>query len=97
MEGRPRLGRRQLFAGDPTALALLAEYDLRLPGDELAQALEQAARGGDTAPAQALLDLDGRLRAGIQARYGYSPEEQDLLLGRPAWAVARLYGLSAGQ
>ncbi|MBI5524297.1 MAG: YkgJ family cysteine cluster protein [Desulfarculus sp.] len=94
LEGRPRLSRRDLFAQDPTALALLGEYDLRLPGEELAQVFQEAAQGGDPAPALALLELDHRLRAGIAARYGYPPQEQDLLLGRPAWVVARAHGLT---
>ncbi|MBI4800317.1 MAG: YkgJ family cysteine cluster protein, partial [Desulfarculus sp.] len=93
LQGRPRLSRRDLFAQDPTALALLGEYDLRLPGAEVAQALQTAAQGGDPAPALALMELDSRLRAGIQARHGYPPEEQGLLLGRPAWVVARAHGL----
>lgn len=97
LEGRPPLSRRDLFAADPTALALMGEYDLRLPGGDLARAFREAARGGDLAPARAFLEMDARLRAGIQARYGYSPEEQDLLLGRPAWVVARAHGLAAGQ
>jgi Fe-S-cluster containining protein len=93
LEGRPRLARRDLFAQDAIALALLAEYDLRLPGQELAQALATAAQGGGQAPALALLELDHGLRAGIQARYGYDPREMDLLLGRPARAVAWAHGL----
>lgn len=93
LEGRPRLGRRDLFAGDPTALALLREYELRLPGAELAQALAAAAQGGGQAPALAFLELDHALRAGIGARHGYDPPELDLLLGRPARAVAWAHGL----
>ncbi|CAO0823219.1 YkgJ family cysteine cluster protein [Desulfarculales bacterium] len=93
LEGRPRLGRRDLFAGDSTALALMEEYELRLPGAELAQALETAAQGVAQAPALALMELDHGLRSGIGARYGYDPQELDLLLGRSARAVALAHGL----
>ncbi|MFH1034845.1 MAG: YkgJ family cysteine cluster protein [Pseudomonadota bacterium] len=93
LQDRPRLERRVLFAGDDIALALLAEYELRLPGAELAQTLEAAASGGDPAPALALLELDHGLRAGISARHGYPSPELDLLLGRPARVVALAHGL----
>lgn len=96
LAARPRLTRADLFADDSTALALMAEYENRLPGAELAQALDQAAQGGDQAPALALLELDHRLRLGIQARYGYDQAQQDLLLGRPARVVALAHGLELG-
>lgn len=88
-----RLTRAEIFADDPTALALMAEYEIRLPGAELAQALDRAAQGGDQAPALALMELDHRLRQGIAARYGYDQAQQDLLLGRPARVVALGHGL----
>ncbi|GEM_PF-1306380 len=93
LAARPRLTRADLFADDPIALALMAEYETRLPGAELAQALDQAVQGGDQAPALALLELDHRLRQGIAARYGYHQAQQDLLLGRPARVVALAHGL----
>ena len=93
LAARPRLARADLFADDQTALALMAEYELRLPGAELAQALEMAAQGGDQAPALALLALDHRLRLGIEARHGYDQDRQGLLLGRPARVVALSHGL----
>lgn len=93
LAARPRLTRAELFADDQTALALMAEYENRLPGAELAQALDQAAQGGVQAPALALMELDHRLRLGIQARYGYDQAQQDLLLGRPARVVALAHGL----
>ncbi len=95
LAGQPRLTRAMLFAGDETALALVAEYDLKLPALELTQALEAAARGDAQASAQALamLELDHHLRGGVSQRYGYSPEDLDLMWGRPAILVARTHGL----
>ncbi|MFZ5585612.1 MAG: YkgJ family cysteine cluster protein [Thermodesulfobacteriota bacterium] len=93
LAARPRLTRRDLLAGDDTALALLAEYEARLPGAALAQALHEAASGRDAAPALAMLELDHRLRCGIEARYGYAQEAQHLILGRPARLVALAHGL----
>lgn len=94
LETTPRLSRQELYAHDPQALALLAEYEERLPGGCLARALERAAQGGDQREALDCLELDHRLRLGIAARYGYGPEEQPLLLGRPARVVALAHGLA---
>ncbi len=93
LEGLPRLSRAGIYAQDSQALALMAEYDLRLPARQVAQALEQAAGGGDVTQAQALLELDARLRAGASGRYGYALAELDLLWGRPVWQVAVSFGL----
>ncbi len=71
----------------------MREYELRLPGAELARALAAVVQGGGQAPALAFLELDHALRAGIGARHGYDPPELDLLLGRPARAVAWAHGL----
>jgi len=93
--GQPRLTRAQFFAGDETALALIAEYDLKLPAAELTQALELAAKGENQASHQALvlLELDHKLRRGVSQRYGYLAEDLDLMWGRPAVLVARAHGL----
>ncbi|MFH2126029.1 MAG: YkgJ family cysteine cluster protein, partial [Pseudomonadota bacterium] len=90
---RPRLSREELLAGDPTALALAREYEVKLPAAELHQALAEAAQGQDQAPALAMLELDHVLRTAIGQRYGYSPEALYLVLGRPAREVAGNYGL----
>lgn len=96
LDARPRLTRREVLAGDETALALMAEYEARLPGADLAAALGAAAGGGDQAPALALLELDHRLRHGIAARYGYDQAAQELILGRAARDVAMAHGLDLG-
>lgn len=95
LEGRPRLGREQVLAGDDTALALTAEFERKLPAARLAGLLGRAAQGDDQAAAQALavLEQDHGLRAAISDRYGYGPAELALLLGRPAVEIARAYGL----
>jgi Fe-S-cluster containining protein len=95
LEDRPRLGRAQLLAGDPTALALATEYDAKIPADRLHAALEGAARGDEAGSreALALLELDHRLRAGVSAKYGYAAAALPLILGRPALEVAANYGL----
>lgn len=92
---RPRLGRAEIFSEDETALALATEYDVKLPAAELAQALDRAASGDQSAAASALqmIEMDHRLRGGISMRYGYTPEVLDLLLGRPAMVVCRAHGL----
>jgi Fe-S-cluster containining protein len=96
LEGRPRLDRARLLAGDETALALAAEYDAKLPAVELARALEAAAAGDSASADQALamLELDHRLREGAARRYGYGPEDLALMWGRPGLAVAAAYGLA---
>lgn len=92
---RPRLGREELLAGDPTALALAREYELKLPAAGLHQALAGAAGGQAEATTQALalLELDHGLRAAISGRYGYSADALYCILGRPAREVAANYGL----
>ncbi|MCB2192122.1 MAG: YkgJ family cysteine cluster protein [Deltaproteobacteria bacterium] len=93
LEDRPRLDREELLAGDPTALALAREYDLKLPAAQEHQALAEAAQGKDQALALAMLELDHVLRGAISQRYGYSPQALRLILGRPAREVAANYGL----
>lgn len=93
LAGLPRLTRSQIYADDATALALIAEYESKLPAAQITQALEAVALGGDQAPALGMMELDHRLRAGIHARYGYAPQELGLLLGRPARELARGWGL----
>lgn len=95
LAGRPRLSRAMLFSGDQTALALISEYDHKLPAGELTQSLEQAARGdaGAGATALAILEMDHNLRQGVSRRYGYAAEDLDLMWGRPAVSIARSHGL----
>jgi Fe-S-cluster containining protein len=95
LEDLPRLSRAEVYAGDETALGLMAEYETRLPAAGLNDLLAQAAGGGDQARREvlALMAQDHRLRAGISGRYGYPPDELDLLLGRPSWELARSHGL----
>jgi Fe-S-cluster containining protein len=94
LEARPRLTRAQLFAHDETALALIQEYDLKLPAAELTRALQEAAQGEAQAAARALamLELDHNLRQGAVQRYGYPAQDLDLMWGRPALMVARAHG-----
>ena len=96
LEGRPRLDRRLLLADDPTALALMDEYDAKLPAAELARLFTAAAAGDRQAAGQALalVELDHRLRAAVGERYGYGPERLLLMWGRPALEVARGHGLA---
>jgi Fe-S-cluster containining protein len=95
LAGHPRLTRAMLFADDETALALIEEYDLKLPAGELTRALESAARRDADASDQALvmLEMDHNLRQGVSQRYGYSAQDLDLMWGRPALLVARSHGL----
>mgnify|MGYP005872149757 CR=1 FL=1 len=70
------------------------EYDLKLPAPGLDQLFSRA--GEDQAAAEnarEVFRLDARLRAGMEAKYGYSQADQALLLGRPSWEVARAYGV----
>ncbi|RJX32674.1 MAG: YkgJ family cysteine cluster protein [Desulfarculus sp.] len=96
LSGRPRLTRTQAFAGDHTARALAAEFERKLPAARLAGLLAAAAGGDDQAAEEALavLEQDHGLRAAIGGRYGYGAAELKLLLGRPATAIARAYGLA---
>jgi Fe-S-cluster containining protein len=95
LAGRPRLTRAMLFGNDGTALALMAEYDHKLPASELTQTLQAAARGDAGAKTQALamLEMDHNLRQGVSRRYGYSAGDLDLMWGRPAVLIARAHGL----
>ena len=90
-----RLNRATIYAGDQTALALIREYDIKLPAREITRDLEAAVEGEVPARERLLayLELDHRLRLGISARYGYDQEELPLLLGRPVREVMGLYGL----
>lgn len=95
LAGQPRLRRVMLFEADETALALMAEYDLKLPALEMTQALQATAQGDAQASSQALamLELDHNLRSGVSQRYGYSADDLDLMWGRSAVLVARSHGL----
>lgn len=95
LQDLPRLGRRELFADDPMALALIEEFELKVPAAELTRLLTLAAAGDPEAAGQALelLELDHRLRAGISQTHGYPPEELELLLGRSGLQVAGAHGL----
>ncbi|MBW2263708.1 MAG: hypothetical protein JRG91_17235, partial [Deltaproteobacteria bacterium] len=88
LEDRPRLDRRDLFRDDDTALQLIAEYDVKVPAAGLASRLSDRSR-----EAIDLIDLDHRLRTGMEARFGYSQPVLELMLGRPALVVARAHGL----
>lgn len=98
LEGLARLTRAEVYAEDETALALMAEYETKVPAGELTDAL--LATAGDLSGGQgavlALMERDQRLRHGITARYGYPPWELELLFGRPAVVVARAHGLAPG-
>lgn len=95
LAGQPRLSRVMLFEADETALALMAEYDLKLPALELTKALQATAQGDAQAASQvlAMLELDHNLRSGVSQRYGYSAQDLDLMWGRSAVLVARSHGL----
>ena len=96
LESEPRLERRELFAGDETALALMAEYEVKTPAAGLDEACQGAARGETRAREELsrLILLDKRLRYAVQDRYGYPEAELELMWGRGAWRIARAYGIS---
>ena len=88
LEGRARLDRRDLFKDDGTALQLIAEYDVKVPAARLATLLaERSPEAID------LIDLDYRLRGGMEEKLGYDQTVLGLMLGRPAIVVARAHGL----
>ncbi|MCB2188002.1 MAG: YkgJ family cysteine cluster protein [Deltaproteobacteria bacterium] len=91
----PRLDRSAALAADPTARALAAEWEMKFPAGELAQALEAVRCGekGAQAAALAILEADHHLRQAVSSRYGYPAAELDLILGRAALDVARSHGL----
>jgi len=95
LEGTPRLDRRKLYEGNETALALIEEYDLKLPSVALAEILVRARKGEADAAAEGLekIELDYRLRAGVEAKLGFDQGEQELLLGRSVLEVAHAHGL----
>ena len=90
LAGHKRLNRRDIFKDDQTALALIDEYEHKLPADRASRALQDCARGGPDSEALQMLELDHRLRWGISRRYGYAPDILPLLLGRPLseWLVS---------
>ncbi len=88
LEDRPRLDRRDLFGDDDTALQLMAEYDVKVPAARLASLLSERSR-----EAIHLIDLDYRLRGGMEERFGYPQSALELMLGRPAIVVTRAHGL----
>lgn len=95
LQGLERLDRRDLYQDDPVALALMDEYDHKVPAAELAGLLSRAARGEAEAAEAAvgLIDLDYRLRLGITQRYGYTVRELLVILGRAGLDVAQAHGL----
>jgi len=88
LEGRARLDRRDLFRDDDTALQLIAEYDVKVPAAGLAALLTERS-----SEAIGLIDLDYRLRGGMEERFGYDQTVLELMLGRPAIVVTRAHGL----
>jgi Fe-S-cluster containining protein len=95
---QPRLLRQEIFQGDETALALIAEYEVKLPAAELTFCLQKSCNGSEEAKTELLklLELDHRLRGGIAERYGYGLDIQPLLLGRPLLQMLASYGLELG-
>lgn len=95
LDDRPRLDRRHLYQDDETALALIDEYEIKLPAERLINALDAALEGDPRAAREALafIELDHKLRAGIEERFGYEGNELELLLGRDAVEVVRSHGL----
>jgi Fe-S-cluster containining protein len=88
LEDRPRLDRRSLFEDDDTAQQLMAEYEVKVPAPKLASLLSERS-----SEAIGLIDLDFRLRAGMEERFGYTQPVLELMLGRPAIVVTRAHGL----
>jgi Fe-S-cluster containining protein len=88
LEGRARLDRRDLFRDDERALQLIEEYDVKVPAARLATLLAERSN-----EAIDLVDLDYRLRGGMQERFGYDQTVLELMLGRPAIVVTRAHGL----
>ena len=84
LEDEPRLTRAEVLADDARALQMMAEYEIKLPADQITDTLTQAAKGDARARGRVLaaLELDHRLRAAITQRYGYSLERLELILGR---------------
>jgi hypothetical protein len=74
----------------------MSEFDIKVPARELTEALEKAKSGdpADSARALELIDLDYKLRHGIEHRYGYSQREQELLFGRDGVTLAQCHGLT---
>ena len=94
LEDAPRLERRHLFAGRATALALIQEYEIKLPAAQLDRLLEEARQDEKALErARELARLDLVLRQGVVERHGLAPEDLPLLWGRPLWRVARAYCL----
>jgi Fe-S-cluster containining protein len=95
LEDRPRLNRRDLYRDDPQALALIEEFDIKVPATGLTEALVAAKVGDDEASSVALelIDLDHRLRLAIEQRYDYSLGEQELLFGRDGVELVKGHGL----
>lgn len=95
LEDRPMLSRRDLFEDEPEALALIEEFDIKLPADVFAEVLESAKVGDKEASERAMefIELDHKLRIAIKERYGYSEREQELLFGRDYVEVVRSNGL----
>lgn len=96
LEDRERLTRDHIYADDETARGLIAEFDTKLPAIELTHSVESAIVGDEEAArtAMAFIELDHRLRMGIEERYGYSVSEQELLFGRDAVSVVRGLGVT---
>jgi Fe-S-cluster containining protein len=95
LEDHLRLTRQQVYADDERALQLIEEYEAKLPLPALMNALDAAVQGDEEGAAGALafIELDHRLRAGVESTYGYGLGEQELLFGRDALAVVRGLGL----
>jgi Fe-S-cluster containining protein len=95
LEDRPRLTRQDIFAGEQRSLDLIREYEIKMPGDQLARAFQAAAEGFQQI-ALDMIEMDLRLRAGVQASFGYHFDSLDLLWGRSALEVAKSHGLALG-
>ena len=95
LEDHPRLTRQQLFRDDETALQLIEEMDVKLPASGFTEALLAAREGEAEATGRAIefIEVDHRLRAAIEERYGFEASEQELLFGRDAIEVVRSHGL----
>lgn len=95
LEERPRLSRRDLYKNDEQALALIEEFDIKIPAARLSELLQAAKKDDSEASKKALelVELDHRLRLAIEERYGYSQRKQELLFGRDGVELVKSHGL----
>lgn len=92
----PRITRKELLAGYPSLIRLIASHERRFGLSRLEECVRilRNDEGGDPHPLMDLLKYDYAFRAFVRDKMGIPSDETDFLFGRPLMNLLRMHGLT---